>query len=151
MPDATPARDAARVALDLRHDLTVLLEDALTILAGEAVNPSSPESAAWLGRVQSLLADASGACDAVRDAITATQAEVTRLARQVPVARESPLRCPKPMTHPDETVERCVLHRDHVQDAADHVDPHGHHAPVEISQPVIEQARYWTEELNRDA
>jgi hypothetical protein len=146
MADARPARDAARAACDRKHDLAVILDDTLIIIAVEVSKPLPSKSAAWLARAQKQLTDALGACDAVRDAITAAQAEVTRLARQVPVAPDSPLRCPKPMVHPDETVERCVLHYDHMQDDTDHVDTHGHRAPVEISQSTIEQARMIREE-----
>lgn len=151
MPDATAARDAARAALDRKLELAVLLEDVLITLHGEVENPGSPDSAAWLAHAQWRLAGAIDACDAVRDAIAAVQAEVTRLARQVPVARDSPLRCPKPMVHPDKSVERCVLHHDHMRDDTGHIDIHGHHVPVKVHDSTIEQARYWREELNRDA
>jgi hypothetical protein len=147
MPDVRPARDAARAACDRKHDLANILDDTLIILAVEVSKPVPSESAAWLARAQKQLTDAIDACDAVRDAIAVAQAEVTRLARQVPVARDSPLRCPKPMVHPDESVERCVLHVDHMQDDIDHVDPHGHRAPVEIRQSTIEQARMIREEF----
>ena len=93
MPSARPARDAARIALDRKHDLAVILEDVLIVLAVETAKPPAADSAAWIAHAQSRLTDAIGACDSLRDAITAAQAQVTKLARQVPVARDSPLRC----------------------------------------------------------
>jgi hypothetical protein len=45
------------------------------------------------------------------------------------------------MVHPDETKERCVRHQDHVLHDTDHIDVHGHRAPVLVHQSTIEQAR----------
>jgi hypothetical protein len=131
-------------------DLAVLLDDALIILHGEVVNPSRPDSAAWLARVQSLLTDAFAVCDTLRDAITAAQAQVTKLARQVPVAKDSPLRCHVHLIHADKSEERCALAGDHLADDLDHVDAHGHHAPVLVHQSTIEHVRAVTEALREE-
>jgi hypothetical protein len=143
MADATQARDAARTALDRKHDLVVLLEDALIILNGEVASPSSPDSAAFISCAQSLLHAAGIACDAVHDAIGAAQAEVTKLARQVPVAADSPLRCHVHLIHADKSEDRCVLAQDHLTDDLPHVDSHGHRAPVLISQSTLDEVRAW--------
>lgn len=150
MPSARPARDAARIALDRKHDLAVILEDVLIVLAVETAKPPAADSAAWIAHAQSRLTDAIGACDSLRDAITAAQAQVTKLARQVPVARDSPLRCHVQMIHGNGTEDRCVLGRDHLADDLDHIDSHGCRAPVLVHQSTIEEARRVAEEA-RDA
>jgi hypothetical protein len=48
-------------------------------------------------------------------------------------------RCPTPMRHADKSVSQCVLDRAHVLQDSDHVDKHGHHAPVLVSQATIRE------------
>lgn len=81
MADATTARDAVRAACDRKHDLAVILEDALIALDGEVRAPS-PESAEWLAYTRDRLTAALTASDALRSAITAAQHEVAKIARQ---------------------------------------------------------------------
>lgn len=79
MPDATAARDATRAALDRKHDLAVLLEDALIILDGEASAPPSPDSPQWVARALASLKRALDACDELEAAVTAAFNETGKL------------------------------------------------------------------------
>lgn len=57
--------------------------------------------------------------------------------RQAAVEREYGGRCTVPMIHPDKSEAQCVLPRKHLLDDSDHVDEHGHHAPVLVHQSTI--------------
>jgi hypothetical protein len=51
-------------------------------------------------------------------------------------------RCRVPLIHRDGSEARCVLPASHQRDDSDHVDEHGHSAPVLVTQAAIEEARY---------
>lgn len=59
--------------------------------------------------------------------------------RQSVVAPSSPRRCKVNMVHEDKSESRCVLDKDHLLDATDHLDIHGHKAPVLVHQSTIRQ------------
>ena len=48
-------------------------------------------------------------------------------------------RCPTPMQHQDGQIAQCTLDRSHALDDSDHVDEHGHTAPVLVSQATIRE------------
>lgn len=60
-----------------------------------------------------------------------------------------PDRCKVPMIHPDKTESRCVLHKDHQQDDSDHIDIHGHTAPVLVHQSTLREVRALQEARER--
>jgi len=71
--------------------------------------------------------------------------------RQARVPPGSELRCKVSLIliHEDTTEARCVTHRDHQLDDTDHIDEHGHHAPVLVRQSTIEEVRRVTGEQER--
>jgi hypothetical protein len=50
-------------------------------------------------------------------------------------------RCQVPMVHPDATVAWCIRHKDHLRIDSDHLDEHGHTAPVLVSQSTIREVQ----------
>jgi hypothetical protein len=49
--------------------------------------------------------------------------------------------CGKMMTHPDGSEAACVLDGEHKDDGSDHVDEHGHHAKVLVTQATLRAIR----------
>jgi len=50
-------------------------------------------------------------------------------------------RCRVHLIHPDESESRCVRPKSHLLDDSDHVDEHGHRAPVLVSQSTIREVK----------
>jgi hypothetical protein len=57
--------------------------------------------------------------------------------RQTQEASEYAGRCQVHLIHEDKTESQCVRLRAHLLDDTDHVDQHGHHAPVLVHQSTI--------------
>jgi hypothetical protein len=58
-------------------------------------------------------------------------------------------RCLVHLIHPDKSEVQCVLSRDHQDNDSDHLDEHGHAAPVLVTQKTIAEVRAVTEWHNQ--
>src|SRR6185437_16127132 len=61
--------------------------------------------------------------------------------RQRAVERQYGGRCQVHLIHEDKSESRCVLPKAHLLDDSDHVDEHGHAAPVLVHQSTIRQVK----------
>ena len=61
--------------------------------------------------------------------------------RQAAVERTHGGRCQVHLIHADKSEARCVLPKRHLLDDSDHVDDHGHHAPVLVHQSTIREVQ----------
>ncbi len=60
-------------------------------------------------------------------------------------------RCHVHLIHQDKSESRCVLDMSHLDDDSDHLDEHGHHAPVLVSKATIREIQALAEYDRRQA
>lgn len=55
----------------------------------------------------------------------------------------SETRCLVNLIHKDKSEARCIRHPEHQREDTDHIDEHGCHAPVLVTQATIKEVAYW--------
>jgi hypothetical protein len=149
MTDTTRARDAIRDAHARHRDVMggmsmadLKLTAAAGLLRDDDPLPYAQDDPVWISDAAHGISRALEACDALRIALTKAGDEVARLdAEQARTGLSDAARCRVPLVHRDGSEARCVLRASHQRDDSDHVDEHGHTAPVLVTQATIEDAR----------
>lgn len=151
MPDTSAAREEIRDAYEHHRNVMggmsmalMKLEVAAGLMRREDPPPEwSEDDPVWIDDALLGLTRAAEACRELAQQIESAQAEVTMLADEAS-SRQLPdeARCRVSLRHQDGTEAPCTLRRSHQRDDSDHVDEHGHTAPVLVSWATIQEVRH---------